>query len=99
MAEVVIRETILSVQNSSNHNFQLAVSQTYLLLFQSGACACASVCILSGFVWTITSIFIHGFQNDMVQLFSMMRRSAIGNICSGRLKVKVTLEGQMIKWA
>ena len=35
---------------------------------------------------------MHGFQNDLAQLF-------IGNICSGTLKVNVTLEGQMMKWS
>ena len=34
---------------------------------------------------------MHGFQNNLAQLF-------IWNICSGRLKVKATLEGRMIKW-
>ena len=32
---------------------------------------------------------MHGFQKNLAQLF-------IRNICSGRLKVKVTLEGQII---
>ena len=35
---------------------------------------------------------MHGFQNDLALLF-------ICNICSGKLKFKVTLEGQMIKWS
>ena len=35
---------------------------------------------------------MHEFQNNLAQLF-------IENICSGKLKVKVTLEGQMIKWS
>ena len=42
---------------------------------------------------------MHGFQNNITQLFSLRSRNAVGNICSGRLKVKVTLEGQMIKWS
>ena len=41
---------------------------------------------------------MHGFQNNFAQLLSS-RRSAVRNICSRRLKVKVTLEGQMIKWS
>ena len=43
-------------------------------------------------VWAITSTFMHGFQNNLAQLF-------IGNFCSGKLKVRVTLEGQTIKWS
>ena len=43
-------------------------------------------------VRAISSTFMHGFQNNLVQLF-------IRNICLGKLKVKVTLEGQMIKWS
>ena len=35
---------------------------------------------------------MHGFQNYLALL-------CIGNICSGKLKVKVTLEGQTIKWS
>ena len=44
---------------------------------------------------------MHGFQNKMAQ-FSSRSSSAIRYICSGRLTVKVTLKGQMIKvinWA
>ena len=50
-------------------------------------------------VRAITGIFIHGFQNNFAQLLSLRRRSAIQNHCLRRLKVKVTLEGQMIKWS
>ena len=39
-----------------------------------------------------TSTFMQGFRNNMAQLF-------IRNIFSGKLKVKVTLEGQTIKWS
>ena len=46
----------------------------------------------------ITPTFMHGFQNNLVQLFSLRSSSAISNIYSGMWKVKVTLEGQMIKW-
>ena len=43
------------------------------------ACVCGvDACVPpSGFVWAITSTFMHGFQNDLAQLFSMRRRSAI----------------------
>ena len=47
----------------------------------------------------ITCTFMHGFQNNFAQLLSSRRRSAVGNISSGRLKVKVTLQGQMIEWS
>ena len=40
--------------------------------------------------------FMHGFQNNFAQLLSS-RRSTARNVCSLRLKFKVTLEGQMIK--
>ena len=43
------------------------------------------------------STFVHGFQNNVAKLFSQRSSSAIRNICSGSLEVKVTLEGQMIK--
>ena len=42
---------------------------------------------------------MHGFQNNFAQVFSFGSSSAILNICLGRLKFKVTLEGQMIKWS
>ena len=51
------------------------------------------------FVRAITGTFMHGFQNNFAQLSSLRRRSAVQNICLRRLKVKVTLEGQMIKWS
>ena len=35
---------------------------------------------------------MHEFQNNLAQLF-------IWNICSGRLKLKVILEGQTIEWS
>ena len=44
-------------------------------------------------------IYMHEFQNYLAELFSLTSRSAILNICSGRLKVKITLEDQMIKWS
>ena len=47
----------------------------------------------------ITCTFMHGFQNNFAQLLSSRRRSAVLNICLCRLKIKVTLEGQMIKWS
>ena len=33
---------------------------------------------------------MHGFQNNLAHLLSSRSRSVIGNICSGKLKVKVT---------
>ena len=39
---------------------------------------------------------MHGFQNDFAQVLSKKSSSVIWNIGLGRLKVKVTLEGQMI---
>ena len=42
---------------------------------------------------------MHGFQNNLAQLFSLRIGNAICNICSSRLKVKVTFEFQMIKWS
>ena len=46
----------------------------------------------------ITPTVMHGFQNNLAQLFSLRSSSAVLNIYSGMWKVKVTLEGQMIKW-
>ena len=43
--------------------------------------------------------FMYGFQNSLAQLFSLRNISPIRNICWGRSKIKVTLEGQMIKWS
>ena len=42
---------------------------------------------------------MHEFQNNLAELFSLTSRSSVLNICSGRLKVKITLEDQMIKWS
>ena len=42
---------------------------------------------------------MQGFQNYFAQLLSSRRKSAVKNICLRRLKVKVTHEGQMIKWS
>ena len=38
-------------------------------------------------------------SKNLAQLLSPRRRSAVQNICLRRLKVKATLEGQMIKWS
>ena len=62
-------------------------------------CICHACMCQSRFVRAITSALIHGFQNNMAQLLSLRRRTAIGIIFSGRLKVKVALVGQMIKWS
>ena len=32
---------------------------------------------LSGFVWAITCIFVHGFQNNLAELVSSKSKSAI----------------------
>ena len=50
-------------------------------------------------VRAITCTFMHRCQNSFAQLLSSKKRSAVRSICSRRLKVKVTLEGQMIKWS
>ena len=51
------------------------------------------VCVrLSRFVRAINCTCMHGFQNNLAQLFSLTSRSAIRNICSGTLKVKVRLK-------
>ena len=50
-----------------------------------------------GLVRAITCTFVDGFQTNLAQFFSLKSEGAILNIGSGRLKVKVTLEGQMMK--
>ena len=54
------------------------MSETYLLQFQFVAlwvhCACIHP---SGFVRARTSTFMHEFQNDLAQLFSLRSRSAV----------------------
>ena len=49
----------------------LAVSETKLLQFQFGVCACVR---LSRFVGTIICLFVH---NNLAQLFSSRSKSAI----------------------
>ena len=49
-------------------------------------------CVHDRFVLAITCTFMHGFQNNLAQLFSLKGRIAILNFCRGRLKVKVTLD-------
>ena len=75
------------------------IAVTNQILFS--VCACGSSCMhhASEFIGATTSTFMHGFQNYLAQLLSVRRRSAIRYIFSGWLKVKVTLEGQMIKWS
>ena len=73
---------------------------TQLLQYLFSVCACIvrALCILAS-VWLCSghnSTFRHGFQNNLEKLFSQMSSSAIRNICSGSLEVKVTLEDQMI---
>ena len=41
-------------------------------------------------VRAITCTFMQGFQNNFAQLLSLRSESAVRNICSRRLKVKVT---------
>ena len=61
--------------------------------------ACMRACVCpSGFVLVITPTFMRGFQNYLTQFLFLRRSSVIRNFL-GRLKVKVTLEGQMIKWS
>ena len=55
-------------------------------------CACVRA---SGFVRAITSTFMQGFQNNLAQLLSLRSSSAVCYVCSGILKVKVTLEGHI----
>ena len=59
------------------------------------ACVCACVNLSVRICRTITSTIVDGFQNTMTYLFSIMCRYAARNLCSGRPKVKVTLEGQI----
>ena len=49
---------------------------------------------LSGFVWTITPIFMDMSQIHFTQLFSLMSACAIWRFHSGRSKVKVRLAQQ-----
>ena len=51
-------------------------------------------CMNDWFVWAITWTYMHGFQNNLAQLFSLKGRVAILNFCWGRLKVNVTLGGR-----
>ena len=78
------------------------VSETWVVVTISVWCTCVCVhcaCVCpSDFVRAITSTFMHVFQNNLAQLFSLRRRSAFETFLGG-LKVKVTLEGQMIKWS
>ena len=60
---------------------------------------CVRACVHpSGFVRAITSTFMHGFQNNYAQLFSWQVEVSVETFFSDKLKVKLTLEGQMIKW-
>ena len=53
--------------------------------------------VINKLVRAITPRLMFGFQKSFEQVFSLKSSSAIRTICLGRLKVKVTLEGQMIK--
>ena len=59
-----------------------------LLELQFSVCACMGCALCIRAVQAITCTFMHGFENNVAQLFSLRRRSAIWNICSDRLKVK-----------
>ena len=59
-----------------------------------GCCACLHP---SKFVRAITCTFMRGFENNLAQLFFLRGRRAVLNICLGRLKIKVTLDGQKMK--
>ena len=50
--------------------------------------ACVPV---SGFVWAITSTFMHGFEVEKCHKFEIF--------FSDGLTVQVTLDGQVIKWS
>ena len=79
------------------------MSETKLSQLHLGVCTCVvRACVVRAsvwFVWAITFTFMHGFQNNTAQMFSVRSRSAIRNICSDKLKVKVTLGAQTIKWS
>ena len=47
----------------------------------------------------VTSTFMPEFQNNLAQLFSLRCRRVILKIFTGRLTVKITVGGQMIKWS
>ena len=52
-----------------------ASCECYIVVRISVVCALCVVCP-PGFFQAITSAFMHGFQNNMAQLFSLMSRSA-----------------------
>ena len=56
-----------------------ACSEQHLVVTISVRSLCVPcVCVYpSGFVRAITSTFMHGFQNNLAQLFSRMSKSAI----------------------
>ena len=54
---------------------------------------------MNKFVRAVSSTVIHEFKNNLAHLFSLRSCSASLNICSGRLKVKITLECSMKKWS
>lgn len=53
----------------------------------------------SRFVLVITTTFMHGFSQNKAQLVFLRSSSAVWISCSGRLKTKVTHEGQRKKWS
>ena len=58
-------------------------------------CACVH---WSGFVRAIILHLCMDLKKKLANLFFQRSSSAIQNICSGSLEVKVTPEGQRIKW-
>ena len=57
-----------------------ACGERDIVVLISFRCMCVHACCvmhLSGFVRAIPSIFMHGFQNNLAQLFSLACRSAI----------------------
>ena len=88
-----------SLQGARHSLYSFSLVYMHVLCVACAWLVRACIVRLSGFFRAITCTFMHGFQNNSAQLFTLTRRSAIWNICSGTLKVKVILEGQMIKWS
>ena len=66
-----------NVGKEENAGYQLSLSlpPPFILIyaFCGAPLAQVSVCVCpSGLVWTITSIFMDGFQNNLAQIFSFM---------------------------
>ena len=59
---------------------ELACSEQDIVVTALVWCVCCA-CVHCGFVRAITSTFVHGFQNNLAQLFSLKGRIAILNFC------------------